>query len=125
MKEKKKKILIVEDDKSLLKAVVQRLKLKGFDVSSACSVEDALKIFKTEKFDALWLDHYLVGKENGLDLVVYIRKSENNSDIPIFVVTNSASSGKMNSYLKLGVKKYYIKVTVSLTQVVSDIEAVI
>ncbi|EKE15725.1 MAG: Two component transcriptional regulator, winged helix family [uncultured bacterium] len=125
MKENSKKILIVEDDEALLKAVVQKLKIKGYDIFMARSVSEADNIFKSEKIDALWLDHYLVGKESGLDLVVKIREGKNNSNIPIFVVTNSSSNEKMRSYLKLGVKKYYIKVSVSLAQVIADIEDVI
>lgn len=42
--------------------------------------------------------------------------------IPIFIVSNTAGSDKLQSYMELGVDKYYVKDDYRLDQIVSDIK---
>jgi len=122
-----KTILVVEDEKPLMDAVKKKLELSGFYVVTARDVEQALGYLEDlEKVDLVWLDHYLLGKENGLDLVTKM-KAENSKwrNIHIFVVSNTASPDKVNSYLHLGVDKYYTKADYRLDDIINDINSVI
>lgn len=120
----KNTILVVEDEEALASIIKIKLEKNGFKVVSARTAEQALGYLKDElNVQAIWLDHYLLGKENGLDLVVKIK--ENNSkwhNIPIFVVSNTASPEKVNAYLALGVNKYYTKANFRLENIVNDIK---
>lgn len=118
------RILIIEDEKPLQEAIRIKAQDHGFDVLTCDSVEKALEILKAEKrVDAIWLDHYLLGDKNGLDLVVNIKaKGSMHSQTPIYLVSNTASEDKINSYIKLGIKKYYTKSNVSLEKVITDIK---
>ncbi len=141
---KKKTILVIEDERPLLEVVNSRLMKKGFGVITARSVDqvfnagleqnglgiiasksikEALEYLKDlEKIDAIWLDHNLLGKENGID---FMKKLKNNgglwNKIPIFVISNTENSKTIKSYVDLGVSKYYIKSNHKLDEIIKDI----
>lgn len=116
-----KNILIVEDDFGISTAVKVKLKNSGYNLLSATSVEEAMELFKLNKIDLVWLDHYLKGKETGLDFIAFVKSNE--KDIPVFVVTNTASADEKYSYLKLGADRYYIKTNHTLSELVKEVEA--
>lgn len=117
-----KTILVVEDEKPLLDAVRIKLEHEGFAVVTARTAEQAYNLLEDlEKVDVIWLDHYLIGKENGLDLVVKIKSHDEYKNIPIFIVSNTASADKVKSYINLGVSKYYIKSNYRLDSIIGDI----
>lgn len=117
-----KTILVVEDEKPLLEAVRIKLEKSGFAVVTARTAEQAYGLLEDiGKIDVIWLDHYLLGKENGLDLVIKLKSHEQYKNIPIFIVSNTASADKVKSYINLGVNKYYIKANYRLDSIISDI----
>jgi len=122
MSEKKTIALVVEDEQPLLDAIKIKLEKSGFEAVTARSVEQALNFLQDiEKIDVIWLDHYLLGKENGLDFVVKLKNDETWKKIPIFVVSNTASADKVKTYLELGVEKYYTKADYRLDDIIGDI----
>ncbi len=124
MEKLQKTMLIMEDDDSLLEAVEHQFVMEGFRVVVAKTVEDGL--YKIEdadnKIDVIWLDHYLLGKKNGLDFVVKLKSNDEWKNIPIFVVSNSSGSESIQSYMRLGVSQYYTKADHDLIQIVKDIK---
>ena len=103
-----KTILIIEDEKPLLLAISRKLESYGFDSVTARSVEQALGyLHDLPQIDAIWLDHYLLGKLDGLDFLQHVKQSEW-KDIPVFVVTNTGGEDKRSAYLQFGAKEYYI-----------------
>lgn len=115
-------ILVLEDERPLQEAIRLKLTKNNFHVQTAKSVEEGLKFLETSKPDAIWLDHYLLGKESGLDLVAMLKQSNEWKNIPIFVVSNTAGPDKVQSYIRLGVAEYYTKSDTRLDQIVSDIQ---
>ena len=68
------------------------------------------------------LDHYLPGEKTGLDFVAKLKAPKSKwKNIPIFIVSNTASSNNVRSYLRLGVSKYCVKSDNRLDKIVSDI----
>lgn len=121
-----KKILLVEDEKCLAEAVKIKLEINGFQVLPVNSVDRAKDLINKNSVDFVWLDHYLLGEENGLDFVANIKSQDStNKNIPIFVVSNTASNDKIQSYIKFGINKYYIKAEHSLEQIISDLKTVL
>ena len=120
-----KTILVVEDEQPLINAINAKLQKSGFTVVSARAVKQAFDFLEEGvSIDAIWLDHYLFGKENGLDLVAKMKEEGSIwKNIPIFVVSNTASPDKVNSYLRLGVNKYYTKADYRLEDIIKDINA--
>ena len=119
----RKSILVVEDERPLLDAIRLKLEKSGFDVVSARTVEQARGYLEDiPNISAVWLDHYLLGKESGLDFVMGCKAdgSRHNS-LPIFLVSNTASADKVQTYMKLGVNKYYVKAERRLDEIIDDI----
>ena len=126
MEKIKKTVLVVEDELPLLKAAEAKLLINGFTVFTARSVEDAKKILEKEgSVDAVWLDHYLLGKADGYDFSKYIRTQPSTKNIPIFLVTNTASPEKIERYLLLGGIHYYMKSNFSLETITQEINKII
>lgn len=141
---RKKTILVIEDERVLLDVVNARLEKKGFNVIAARSVDEVfnatlekndLGIISARSIkhaleylenlgdiDAIWLDHNLLGKENGLD---FVKKFQSNGGrlkgVPIFVVSNSEGKETIDSYINLGISKYYVKSNHKLDEIIDDI----
>jgi len=121
--EQNKRILIMEDDQSLLEAIDHQFTMKGFKVLSAKDVDEGLyKLENAGGVEVIWLDHYLLGKENGLDFVVKVKNHNEWRNIPIFVVSNSSGTDSIQSYMRLGIDQYYTKADYDLSQIIKDIE---
>jgi CheY-like chemotaxis protein len=122
MKLKGKLVLVVEDEPALCEAIRAKLQLEGATVLTAKSVEEAMAhLEKVKTVDAVWLDHYLFGKESGLDLVMKIKNGEDEwKKIPIYVVSNTASDDKVNTYIQLGIDKYFTKADYRLEQIIEE-----
>lgn len=120
----KKVILVVEDERPLLEAIKIKLEKNDFEVVSARNVQQAINyVEEVESIDAIWLDHYLIGKEDGLDFVAWCKEEENAKckTVPIFVVSNTASSDKVSTYMTLGATKYFIKSNHKLDEIIKEI----
>ena len=135
----KKTILVIEDERSLLKAIRIKLEKNDFQVITSRSVERAFStpikdvtissvevalkhLEELEQVDAIWLDHDLLGEEDGLDFVTKFKGNGGKwSRVPIFVVSNTASADLVKTYAKLGVKKYYVKAEHRLENIIKDI----
>lgn len=121
-KQETKNILVVEDEKPLLEAIRVKLEKNGFNVVTARTAKQAFDLLEDIKdIHVIWLDHYLLGKENGLDLVANIKNNPHYQAIPIFVVSNTASADKVKTYINLGIHKYYTKSNYRLDQIIGDI----
>jgi DNA-binding response OmpR family regulator len=119
-------VLVVEDEKPFAEAIKRKLEISGFEVVTARTVKQALNYLKDLKIDAVWLDHYLLGKEDGLDLITEMKKEESKwKGIPVFVVSNTATSDKVKAYLHLGAEKYYVKADYRLDKIIEDIKMVL
>ncbi len=116
------RILIVEDENALRKAISVSLKNQGYEVLMATSAAEAASTLKAVgTVDAIWLDHYLLNIETGLDFLDRIKKNEEWKKIPIFVVSNSVDDNKVSSYYLMGIEKYYVKAENSLDTIIDDI----
>ena len=120
----RKSILVVEDERPLLEAIRLKLERSGFDVVSARTIAQARGYLEdVPGISAVWLDHYLLGKESGLDFVMSCKADgSKHNTLPIFLVSNTASAEKVQTYMKLGVNKYYVKAEKRLDEIIQDIQ---
>lgn len=81
-------ILIVDDDTSLLKLLSIRLRSEGYDVSTATSVDNAIRLITDKKFSVVLSDLRMPGKD-GLYLLDYV--SEHQPSLPVILITAHGS----------------------------------
>ncbi|MDD3323128.1 MAG: response regulator transcription factor [Paludibacter sp.] len=85
-KQKKYKILIIDDDKVFLETMCTILKMEGFDVHDAETAESGYEAMVNIKPDLVMLDINLPDK-NGFDVLIAIKNSKNFSDMPVVLIT--------------------------------------
>jgi len=122
-KQKKYSVLVIEDEQALAYAIKTKLEKTGFDAVITRTVEQALSYVEDiGGFDLIWLDHYLIGQQTGLDFVEKMRDNPKWKGIPIFVISNTASPQKIGSYRDIGVARFYTKSNVRLDAIIADIK---
>jgi DNA-binding response OmpR family regulator len=120
----KKTILVIEDERPLAKVIKDKLEHAGFEVLTARTVDQGLEYMEeVSPIDAVWLDHYLFGEKTGLDFVAKLKCFDSKwRQIPIFVVSNTASTDNLQSYIRLGVNKYSVKSDHRLDEMTKEIK---
>jgi len=100
------RILLVEDEQSLLETIKLNLELEGYKVQSASDGKKALKAFKQERFDLIILD-VMLPEMDGFTVCEAIRLD--NQQVPILFLTAKHSSADRINGLKIGGDDYLTK----------------
>ena len=78
------KLLIVDDDLSILRVLKMRLESEGYQVEAASEIEAAKDLAVTNEYELAILDLKLPGG-NGIDLMKSIHKTDPN--LPVIILT--------------------------------------
>ena len=119
----KEKILIVEDEKDIIKMLEYNLKKEGFKVIDARDGEDALDLAVREYPDLILLDLMLPGID-GLDVCKTLKKESKTSSIPIIMLTAKSQESDKVVGLELGADDYITK-PFSPRELIARIKAVL
>ncbi len=111
-----KKILVIEDDPSLQKTIVAKLKASGYETLLAGDGEEAIKIFKKDQPILLLVD-LILPKKSGLEVIEEIRINQH-STVPMIVISNLDQPQDLESARRLGVNEYVVKSNISLRDLV-------
>lgn len=90
-KNRKWKVLLVDDDAFFLKMYATKFRNSGFRVITGKNVDEGLVLMKKEKPDIVFLDIYMPGK-NGFYLLNKAKKNKELKDIPVVILTNYDSA---------------------------------
>jgi len=105
-----KRVLLVDDEGDLLKAMKVRLASWGYDVITATSGQEAIQIVKETKksLDAIILDIMMPGID-GIETLRRIRRFD--KKIPVFMLTAYPSEDRMKRTEELGISGFIPKVS--------------
>ena len=120
--QEKKKILVIEDDRSLQNALVEIIDQEGFESESALDGEEGLAKIKTFKPDLILLD-IILPKKDGFEVLAEVKKDESLKNIPVLILTNLEEVDNVQKALDLGATNYMVKSDFSLKDVVEKIRA--
>ena len=104
--DKKKSILLVEDEENLHEALKLNLQLEGYDVSSAFDGVKALDMIRQEYFDLVILDVMLPGLD-GITIAETMRIQNNDSPVLMLSAKNTGADRVLG--LKKGADDYLTK----------------
>jgi DNA-binding NtrC family response regulator len=93
------KILIVDDEKDFLDIMAERMSVRGMEVSTATSAENALKMVLKESFDAVIMDLMMPEMDGFKALKLF---KETKPDLPIILLTANVPEEKCIEAIKLG-----------------------
>ncbi len=100
-----KRVLVVDDEKLIVKGIRFSLEQDGMEVECAYDGEEALKIAKEQKFDMILLDVMLPGL-SGFEVCQQIREF---SDVPIVMLTAKGEDIDKILGLEYGADDYITK----------------
>ena len=100
-----KRILIVDDEKEIVRTVRAYLNNEGFKTYAAYDGEQALRAWEEKQPDLIVLD-LMLPKLSGIDVTKEIRKKSN---VPIIMLTAKAAESDRIVGLELGADDYIVK----------------
>ncbi len=106
-----KRLLLVDDDPLVLKALAKLLKSNGYNVEPVESGEEALRKAETVDFDLLVVDVRMSGID-GIETIKRIRalcSGRNKPFVPEIVITGYMDTSKQVEAEKLGITDYIYK----------------
>lgn len=114
------KILIVEDDYILSKAINTALQTAGYETKIASDGEEAMEKMRAEKFDLILLD-LLLPKRLGEEVLAEMKQDEDLKDVPVLVATVKSDSESIARCTALGIRGYFIKAHYTLEEIVERV----
>ncbi|MFO7807149.1 MAG: response regulator [Candidatus Moraniibacteriota bacterium] len=115
----KKKILVVEDDMPIARALSLKLEKEGFEVKSAGSGEEGLKVIESDDFDLVLLD-LIMPEKDGFYVLEQVRKR--NLNVKIMVASNLSQPKDIKKAKKMGAVDYFVKSGTSIVEVVEKVK---
>lgn len=119
METKGKKILVVEDEKPMARALELKLTHVGYDVKTAFNGEMGLEILDKENFDLLILD-LMMPKVDGF--MVLQKLKDQGKNIPAIVLSNLSQEEDEAKARALGAKGFYVKSNTPIGDIVNHVE---
>lgn len=104
----KKRVLIVEDEESLLKLETILLTVKGFEVVGAFTGKMAIEKLATEQFDLVLLD-IMLPDIDGFEVCRLIRQDPRTAGILIVMLTGKKSQEDHEKGVQCGADAYLTK----------------
>lgn len=120
----KNRILVVDDDQTLLNMYKERLEAGGYEVVTASNGEEGLAKVVDYLPHCMLLD-VLMPKVNGFDVLESIRENKETRDIPVIMLTALVQDSNKEKGLSEGADDYIIKSETMPGEVIKKIENVI
>lgn len=116
------RILVVDDEEDLCEILKFNLEIEGYDVDTANSAEEALKLDLT-KYNLLLLD-VMMGEISGFKMARMLKKNPETVNIPIIFITAKDTENDTITGFNLGADDYISK-PFSLREVQARVKAVL
>jgi len=116
-----KKILIVEDEPSLLKVMYNKFTVEGYIVLKANNGKEGLKLALKEKPHLILLDIDLPIM-NGLEMLKDLRKHKDCKNTEVIIITNYENSDMVADTMLFGVHEYLVKSDWRLEDIVKTVK---
>jgi DNA-binding response OmpR family regulator len=106
--EKKKNILIAEDDEMISSMYKTKFTADGYNVFIADNGAEAIEIAKKEKIDLILLD-IIMPQLDGFSVLKELKKMSKLKKTPIVLLTNLGTEEDMKKGKELGARDYVVK----------------
>ena len=101
-----KKVLIVDDEEEIVVFMSKFLKRLNIDSIACGSGEEAIELYKKQKFDCVLLDIHL-GGISGVEVLKLLKKLD--PETKVIIITGSISGDNKDMVMKLGALDYLQK----------------
>lgn len=115
------RILIVEDEEFLARALKDNLETEGYDIAVAANAEEARDSIRKSPPDLILLD-LLMPKTSGFSVLEELKKSEEWKLIPVIVLSNLGGDADIKKAMELGADDYFVKSQHPIEEVIDEIK---
>lgn len=119
-----KKIVIVEDEPLLLKALNLTLQSKNYQTYCASSGENALPLIKNVTPDLILLD-MLLPKLSGLEILDILQSNKKTQKIPVIILSNSDRKEDLKKAKSSNIVDYLVKANTDLKTIAEKVEKIL
>lgn len=116
--------MLIEDDHFLSSLMKARLEKEGLGVIQAFDGEEAMHVLK-ETLPSLIVLDLIMPKITGFEVLQMISITPLLDKVPVIIVSNLAQDSDIEKARQLGVKEYFIKVKVSIDDLVEKIKTLV
>lgn len=124
MSQQPKKILIIEDEPSLLEMYKLYFERAGFEVLAVNNGRPGLELAKNKKPDLILLD-ILMPDVNGWQVIKELKGHPQTNQIPILVFSNLGQAEEIQKGLNLGADDYIVKTDLTPKELLAKVERMI
>ena len=108
MSERPRRLLLVEDEPSVVKMVKKKLEVEGFEVLVAVDGREAMTKTQAKRPDLIILD-VMLPHVSGFEVCDKLKKDPQSRDIPIIIYTGKGKEGDEKLCQELGADAYVNK----------------
>lgn len=119
-----KKILFVEDEEALQRALTDALSPLGYIIFQATDGEQGVAMAQKEIPDLVLLD-LILPKKSGFEVLQELKKDPTTKNIPVIILTNLEGSEDVERALASGATTYMVKANYSVHEIVAKVESVL
>ncbi len=101
-------VLLVDDEKDFVESLAERLKIRDYKVTTACSGDEAINLVKNNEFDVIVLDVQMPGK-SGIETLKELKNLEQLAQV--IMLTGHATVKSAIEGMKNGAYDYLMKPT--------------
>lgn len=120
---RKKKVLIVEDETFLGELYSELLRKSGYDVEVVVDGEEALRRLCVKYFDLVWLD-IMLPRLDGISVLEGLNRLQIKQGFIVFV-TNLGQEAVIKRGFELGADSYLVKSSYTSDQILKEFEVMI
>src|SRR3954451_1444953 len=100
------RLIIVDDDHSVLRVTERILALEGYRIVGCTSAAEALRVLELQSFDAMLCDVQMPGMD-GIQLLRSMRSR--GLDLPVVLISGQADLDSAVAAVEYGARRYLIK----------------
>ena len=117
-----KRILIVEDEKPMAKALALKLTHVGYDAVVTNNGQEGLAALEKEKFDLILLD-IVMPKLDGFGVLEALKKNGNKT--PVAMLSNLSQEEDEKKAKALGAREFFIKSNTPIADIVNRVQTIL
>lgn len=124
METKKRKVVLVEDEKMLADMYATKFSMEGFETSKAYDGAAGLALAREVKPDIILLD-VIMPKLDGFAVLKHLKADASVKNIPVILLTNLGRDEDIKKGKELGAVDYFVKANHTPAEVVTKIRQVL
>jgi DNA-binding response OmpR family regulator len=124
MPDPSKIIMIIEDDRFLSSLMKARFEKDGFSIVQAFDGAEAIQLLRQETPSLIILD-LIMPKVTGFEVLQSISITPQLDKVPVVILSNLAQDSDIQKARQLGAKEYFVKVKVSIDDLVGKVKTLV